>query len=184
MKIQNDLFLRAARGEKTERPPVWLMRQAGRILPQYRALRATLSGFKELVETPESNYYQYLYTYIGGGVAVGDINKDGLQDIYFTSTSAKDELYLNKGNFQFENITQQAGILQNVGFHTGVTMADVNGDTWFLENFAISLITESSSLSTLETSLFFLFRSFIVLAIFKTSCTCSLLFIGKFECFF
>jgi uroporphyrinogen decarboxylase len=53
MELQNDLFLRAARGEKTERPPVWLMRQAGRILPQYRALRATLSGFKELVETPE-----------------------------------------------------------------------------------------------------------------------------------
>lgn len=52
MKIQNDLFLRAARGEKTERPPVWLMRQAGRILPQYRALRGSLSGFKELVETP------------------------------------------------------------------------------------------------------------------------------------
>ncbi len=53
MELQNDLFLRAARGEKTERPPVWLMRQAGRILPQYRALRSTLSGFKELVETPE-----------------------------------------------------------------------------------------------------------------------------------
>ncbi len=52
MKIQNDLFLRAAQGEKIERPPVWLMRQAGRILPQYRALRAKLSGFKELVETP------------------------------------------------------------------------------------------------------------------------------------
>lgn len=52
MKLQNDLFLRAARGEKTERPPVWLMRQAGRILPQYRALRGSLSGFKELVETP------------------------------------------------------------------------------------------------------------------------------------
>lgn len=52
MKLQNDLFLRAARGEQTERPPVWLMRQAGRILPQYRALRGSLSGFKELVETP------------------------------------------------------------------------------------------------------------------------------------
>lgn len=51
--IKNDIFLRAANGEKTERPPVWLMRQAGRILPQYRALRASLSGFKELVETPE-----------------------------------------------------------------------------------------------------------------------------------
>ncbi|MEM7575598.1 MAG: uroporphyrinogen decarboxylase [Bacteroidota bacterium] len=52
-KIQNDLFLRVARGERSERPPVWLMRQAGRILPQYRALRAKLSGFKELVATPE-----------------------------------------------------------------------------------------------------------------------------------
>lgn len=50
--IKNDLLLRAARGEKVERPPIWLMRQAGRILPQYRALRASLSGFKELVKTP------------------------------------------------------------------------------------------------------------------------------------
>lgn len=52
MSTKNDLLLRAARGEKVERPPVWLMRQAGRILPQYRALRGRLSGFKELVETP------------------------------------------------------------------------------------------------------------------------------------
>ena len=52
MQLKNDLFLRTARGEQVERPPVWLMRQAGRILPQYRALRASLSGFKELVETP------------------------------------------------------------------------------------------------------------------------------------
>ncbi|UOQ55402.1 uroporphyrinogen decarboxylase [Hymenobacter cellulosivorans] len=51
--LKNDLLLRAARGEETERTPVWLMRQAGRILPEYRALRGRLSGFKELVETPE-----------------------------------------------------------------------------------------------------------------------------------
>lgn len=51
--LQNDLLLRAARGEAVERVPVWLMRQAGRILPEYRAVRASLSGFKELVETPE-----------------------------------------------------------------------------------------------------------------------------------
>ncbi|UOR05890.1 uroporphyrinogen decarboxylase [Hymenobacter aerilatus] len=51
--LKNDLLLRAARGEETERTPVWLMRQAGRILPQYRELRGRLSGFKELVETPE-----------------------------------------------------------------------------------------------------------------------------------
>ena len=53
MKLQNDLLLRAARGEKTERTPVWLMRQAGRILPEYREVRAKMGGFKELVETPE-----------------------------------------------------------------------------------------------------------------------------------
>lgn len=53
MELKNDLLLRTARGEEVERPPVWLMRQAGRILPQYRALRSSLSGFKELVETPE-----------------------------------------------------------------------------------------------------------------------------------
>jgi len=53
MKIDNDLLLRAARGERVERTPVWLMRQAGRILPEYRAIRHSISGFKELVETPD-----------------------------------------------------------------------------------------------------------------------------------
>ncbi|MEQ8574468.1 MAG: uroporphyrinogen decarboxylase family protein, partial [Fulvivirga sp.] len=53
MPLKNDLLLRTINGEKTERTPVWLMRQAGRILPEYRAVRNSLSGFKELVETPE-----------------------------------------------------------------------------------------------------------------------------------
>lgn len=53
MELKNDLILRAAKGESIERYPVWLMRQAGRILPEYRAVRESLSGFKELVETPE-----------------------------------------------------------------------------------------------------------------------------------
>jgi uroporphyrinogen decarboxylase len=51
--VQNDLLIRAANGEKTERSPVWVMRQAGRILPEYRAVRSSISGFKELVETPD-----------------------------------------------------------------------------------------------------------------------------------
>ena len=53
MELKNDLLLRAARGEKTERTPVWLMRQAGRILPEYRAVRNNLRDFIELVKTPE-----------------------------------------------------------------------------------------------------------------------------------
>jgi uroporphyrinogen decarboxylase len=53
MKLKNDILLRTIRGEEVERPPIWMMRQAGRILPQYRKIRAGLSGFKELVETPE-----------------------------------------------------------------------------------------------------------------------------------
>ncbi len=53
MSLKNDLLIRVAKGEKTERTPVWLMRQAGRILPEYRAVRAKVSGFKELVETPD-----------------------------------------------------------------------------------------------------------------------------------
>ncbi|MFN5887114.1 MAG: uroporphyrinogen decarboxylase family protein, partial [Flavobacteriales bacterium] len=53
MDFQNDLYLKAHRGEAITRYPVWLMRQAGRILPEYRAVRAKLSGFRELVETPQ-----------------------------------------------------------------------------------------------------------------------------------
>ena len=53
MKLENDLLIRTANKEIVERPPVWLMRQAGRILPEYRALREKVKGFKNLVENPE-----------------------------------------------------------------------------------------------------------------------------------
>mgnify|MGYP000385813241 CR=1 FL=1 len=83
-----------------------------------------------LEETIESNYYQYMYTYIGGGVAVGDINNDGLLDLYFTSNSSEDKLYLNQGNFRFKDITEIAGTTINDGFNTGVTMVDINNDEY------------------------------------------------------
>ena len=75
------------------------------------------------------NSINYLYFYDGGGVAVGDINNDGLADIYFTSNMYTNHLYLNKGDFHFEDITQEAGVYGGMeGWTTGVTMADVNGD--------------------------------------------------------
>ena len=82
----------------------------------------------KLEETTESNYYQYMYTYIGGGVGAGDFNNDGLVDLFFVSNQNEHQLYLNKGNLQFTNITEKAGIAKKAGFDVGVTLADVNAD--------------------------------------------------------
>jgi len=84
----------------------------------------------QLQENPNFNIIQYLYYYNGGGVAAGDINNDGLTDLFFTSNEGENQLYLNLGNLEFKNITAEVGIVSNKEWSNGVAMADVNGDGW------------------------------------------------------
>ena len=81
-----------------------------------------------LTESDDFNIIDYLYFYNGGGLAVGDINGDTLPDVFISGNQVKNKLYLNKGNLQFEDISDTAGIAGNSTWNTGAVMGDVNGD--------------------------------------------------------
>lgn len=89
-----------------------------------------INFINEIKEDEAKNVLSYEYFYNGGGVAVGDINNDGLPDIFFTSNLKSNKLYLNQGNFHFKDITKSAKVSGRNGWKTGCTMADVNGDGW------------------------------------------------------
>src|ERR1041385_8854635 len=99
--------------------------------PLFESLPPAATGVEFVNRLPEDstfNILNYLYYYNGGGVAVGDVNNDGLPDLYFTSNLGANRLYLNRGHYRFEDVTARAGVADSVGWKTGVTMADVNGD--------------------------------------------------------
>ena len=78
----------------------------------------------------EYNDFNYRNFYNGGGVAIGDLNNDGKPDIFFTSNQGDCKLYINKGNWKFEDVTAKSGLNRYHRWHTGVTMVDINGDGW------------------------------------------------------
>ncbi|WP_299552447.1 VCBS repeat-containing protein [Seonamhaeicola sp.] len=107
----------------------------------FKSLTSDESGISfsnDIIENDTLNYFTFPYMYMGGGVAVGDINNDGLADIYFTGNMTENKLYLNKGNMQFEDISQSAGVTGDDRWYTGVTMADINNDGWLDIYVAVS----------------------------------------------
>ena len=118
----------------------------------------------QLEESLTSNYYQYMYTYIGGGVAAADFNNDGWDDLFFISNTAGHKLFLNKtaenNALQFEDVTTKAGITESTGFAAGVAVADVNADGyldiyisqggWIEDQFANQLFINNGDLTFTE----------------------------------
>ncbi|MBD2751974.1 VCBS repeat-containing protein [Spirosoma validum] len=99
--------------------------------PLFQLLDSTQTGVgftNRLQNTDSLSILDYLYFYNGGGVATGDLNNDGLTDLYFVSNQGPNKLYLNKGKFTFTDVTGKSGTVGRSDWQTGVTMADVNGD--------------------------------------------------------
>ncbi|MGI9532334.1 FG-GAP-like repeat-containing protein [Lutimonas sp.] len=99
-----------------------------RLFRQVDASESSIDFANNLTENDSLNYLAYAYIYMGGGVSAGDLNNDGLIDLYFTGNMVENKLYMNKGNLEFEDISESAGVAGDDRWFTGVTMADVNND--------------------------------------------------------
>ncbi|WP_373515602.1 FG-GAP repeat domain-containing protein, partial [Persicitalea sp.] len=92
--------------------------------------------------SPEFNIFSYMYFYNGGGVGAGDFNNDGLVDLIFTANQTADRLFLNQGNMKFKDVTDAAGLGAIKGWHTGVSVVDINQDG--LLDFYVSCVAKYS----------------------------------------
>ncbi|MEZ4828895.1 MAG: VCBS repeat-containing protein [Bacteroidia bacterium] len=104
--------------------------QAVRLFEAKSASSTGISFVNSVVNTEDFNIFSYRNFYNGGGVAIGDINNDGLSDIYFTSNMGANKLFVNKGDWKFEDISQKAGIEDETKWSTGVVLVDINSDGW------------------------------------------------------
>ncbi|MDP9081083.1 MAG: VCBS repeat-containing protein [Bacteroidota bacterium] len=88
-------------------------------------------GFiNQLNDLSRTNVFAFRNYYNGGGVAIGDLNNDGLNDVFMTSNQGGNKLYINKGNWKFEDVTEKAGVKGTKYWSTGATLVDINGDGW------------------------------------------------------
>lgn len=92
--------------------------------------KTKIDFINNITYTNEFNIYTYRNFYNGGGVGLGDVNNDGLLDIYLTANQLPNRLYINKGNFVFEDVTETAKLSGNRAWSTGVSMVDINSDGW------------------------------------------------------
>ncbi len=91
---------------------------------------SNINFINTITESKEFNVFKYRNFYNGSGVATGDLNNDGLPEVFFTANQGANKLYLNKGNLQFEDISAKAGFGEKKQWSTGVVMVDINGDGW------------------------------------------------------
>ncbi|RKR14855.1 VCBS repeat protein [Maribacter vaceletii] len=103
-------------------------KETKKIFSELSPKKSNISFSNILTENDSLNYFTYGYIFMGGGVSAGDINNDGLIDLFFTGNMVPNKLYLNKGNLEFEDVTKSANITGDSRWYTGVTMVDINQD--------------------------------------------------------
>ncbi len=100
-------------------------------LPLFQLMDSTGIQFSNNIQsTVENNVFTFRNFYNGGGAAIGDINNDGLADVFFTANMGSNKLFLNKGNWKFDDISAKAGFRNKDQWSTGVVMVDINNDGW------------------------------------------------------